>query len=694
MKISFLNLFIFCSTFCSAQNTLVKTWDYRFGGTYPDEFTAFQQTRDGGFILAGYSNSGANGDKSQPTYGDYDYWIVKLDPNGMRQWDADFGGNDFDELTAVTQTADGGYLLGGCSLSNASGVKSQNNWDATGQTNDMWVVKTDSLGNMQWEKTFGGTEEDKLISLQQTTDGGYILGGFSNSPASGDKSQNIQGANDYWIIKTDALGNKLWDKDFGGLLQDNLRAVRQTSDKGYILGGLSDSPVTGDKTHPTYGVYDFWLIKTDSTGTFLWDKEYGGTDNDYLWWLEITHDNGFIFSGLTSSGQTGNKTSPLWGGTGMDYWAVKTDSLGNVQWQRDLGGTDNEDEFGNLSVGGDGGYVFGGTSYSPVSGDKTENNLGSEQGWFVKIDSLGNTVLDKTIALNSHDENGYAIQTREGCYAFANFNGATVGGLKSQPVQGVFDYWIVRFCDSTMIPVSAIVMVDPICPGTCTNFTNLSINATSFLWSFPGANPSTSTDVNPTGICYNVPGTYDVTLIATSAIGSDTLTLTNFMTVYPYPPPQGIMQAGDTLFANPGAVSYQWYYNGTAIAGGTNYFFVSILNGDYNVVATDLNGCEVEAVIFNVVDVPSMQHESYFEIYPDPVTDDLIIPTSAHQSDAALEIQIYNIPGEKVMDVKLDGSRRNNVTVDVSGLPAGYYFIRINSQRQFLNSRFVKSAMH
>jgi PKD repeat protein len=667
------------------QNPLVKMWDYRYGGTYPDELTCFQQTRDGGFILAGYSNSAANGDKSQPSYGDYDYWIVKLDRFGIKEWDADFGGTDYDNLTSITQTADGGYLLGGYSLSNTGGCKTQDNWDPGGLSHDFWIVKTDSVGTKLWDKGFGGLDDDRLNSLQQLPDGGYILGGLSGSGIGGDKSQISRGGNDYWIIRTDGTGNKLWDATFGGSQTEVLRSVRQTPDNGFILGGLSGSTISGDKTQPSFGMYDFWVIKADSIGGFVWDLAYGGTDNDYLWALEGTRDNGFILGGISFSGPGGNKTSALWGAGTVDLWVVKTDAAGGIQWQRNLGGTDMEDEFGNISVADDGGYVFGGTSYSPISGDKTENNLGSEQGWFVKTDSLGNTVLDKTIAINGHDEHGYAVQTKEGCYAFAHFNGAPPGGLKSQVTQGVFDYWIVRFCDSAMLPVSAFASVNPICPGTCASFQNLSLRATSYLWFFPGGSPAFSSDVNPSSICYNTPGSYDVTLIATSAQSSDTLTLMNFVTVYPYPPPQGITQSGDTLFANPGAVSYQWYYNGVAITGATDYFYVTVLNGDYNVVATDVNGCEVEAVIFNVTSVDDPGDAWSPLIYPNPVDETLFV-NRYQLNETADEISVYNVLGAKLYPA-VDGRLW---TVDCGLLPAGMYYIEISSAGKIFRSKFIK----
>ncbi|MEO8085594.1 MAG: T9SS type A sorting domain-containing protein [Bacteroidota bacterium] len=229
-----------------------------------------------------------------------------------------------------------------------------------------------------------------------------------------------------------------------------------------------------------------------------------------------------------------------------------------------------------------------------------------------------------------------------------------------------------------------------ICPGTCTNFNNLSTNATSFLWSFPGATPSTSTDVDPTNVCYNAPGTYPVSLIATNVNGSDTLTLNNYITVYPYPAPQGISQSGDTLFANQGAVSYQWYLTGVIIPGATNYFYVAMQSGDYNVVATDANNCEVEAVIYNVI---AKIHEPFlnpqFKIFPNPVSDKLIIQPLSQVNEVS-EIAILNLLGEMVLDVHLPTAYSSLPTIDCRFLQPGIYWIEVSDGSLILRSRFVK----
>ena len=252
-------------------------------------------------------------------------------------------------------------------------------------------------------------------------------------------------------------------------------------------------------------------------------------------------------------------------------------------------------------------------------------------------------------------------------------NGAVHYGLQNFPVCA---YW-------ANVPTAAFTAPNHICPGTCTDFVNTSTGASSYLWMFPGANPSTSTDQDPAGICYNTPGSYSVTLIAGNGVTSDTLTLNNFITVYPYPPPQGILQSGDTLFANQGATSYQWYYNGNIIVGATNYFYVATASGDYNVVATDENDCEVEAVINNVIAAVGSGSRQAIQIFPNPVTETIDI--RGLENSSADEIKIFNVFGEKVfsaVDCKLP--------IANCQLPSGLYYIEITSDKKIYRAKFLK----
>lgn len=229
------------------------------------------------------------------------------------------------------------------------------------------------------------------------------------------------------------------------------------------------------------------------------------------------------------------------------------------------------------------------------------------------------------------------------------------------------------------LPTALFTASNHICPGTCTGFTNLSLNATSYSWIFNGANPGTSTDINPVNICYSNPGTYDVSLIATSAAGSDTLTLPNYITVYPYPPPQGITQSGDTLFANPGAVTYQWYLDGDSIPGATDYFYVASTGGDYNVVATDPNNCEVEAAIFDVIaQIHSAVGIAPLAVFPNPADETLTV-TCYRPEGTSVEVSVFNVIGEKVMRSQLAATDlRQGAALDVSFLPQGIYWLQLS----------------
>jgi hypothetical protein len=266
------------------------------------------------------------------------------------------------------------------------------------------------------------------------------------------------------------------------------------------------------------------------------------------------------------------------------------------------------------------------------------------------------------------------------------------------PFQDMWKYTIdpsCALCSTT--PIALFNAPNHICPGTCTNFNNISINAVSYLWDFPGGSPNVSTDVDPQNICYNTPGVYSVTLIASNANGSDTLSLNNFITVYPYPSPQGIIQSGDTLFAMAGAVTYQWYQDGNIITGATDYFYVALQSGDYNVVATDANSCEVEAVIYDVIaSVHQVFGSEQLEIFPNPVMDKLEIRTTlafGNNLETANAISIYDMHGAFVIQPEIQYSnlgKKSEISLNVQALKPGLYWIELTSAEITLRAKFVK----
>ena len=261
------------------------------------------------------------------------------------------------------------------------------------------------------------------------------------------------------------------------------------------------------------------------------------------------------------------------------------------------------------------------------------------------------------------------------------------------PAPAFGDLWVYTpdtTCTGSLFstPVSAFSAPNTICPGSCTDFTNLSVNGASYQWFFPGGVPSVSTDVNPANICYATPGNYDVQLIATNVNGSDTLVLANYITVYPYPSVQSITQSGDTLFALTGAASYQWYFNGSIVNGATNYYYVAQASGDYNVVAIDANGCEVEAAIFNVIASLDAITESEVFVYPNPASGTLTI---GNKLSAIQSIAIVNMLGKYVMDMRVEKGGPGQIEeVDVSALSNGMYHLEVKSYNKIFRTKFIK----
>jgi len=378
-------------------------WQHTIGGSEEDKLYSINLTMDGGFILGGISNSNISGDKTENCFGWLDYWIVKTDSLGNIQWQKTIGGTFGDLLTCVKQTPDSGYILGGHSFSNISGNKSENNWDPSLNTADYWIVKTDSVGNIEWQNTIGGNYDEQLSSIELTDDGGYVLGGDSWSDLSGDKTEGpvgSPGSIDYWIIKLNASGNIIWQNTIGANASEDLETLSKTLDGGFILGGSTGADSSGDKTENGFGNYDYWIVKINGNGIVQWDKTYGGDSTDWLNSIAQSADSGYIISGVSMSDISGYKNEISIGE--YDYWLLKTDATGNIQWQNTIGGNE-MDWLGSAFQTSDGGYLIEGFSSSNMTGDKGENCLGQDDIWILKLSDKFNSITGKIfIDLNSN----------------------------------------------------------------------------------------------------------------------------------------------------------------------------------------------------------------------------------------------------------------------------------------------------
>jgi hypothetical protein len=319
-----------CSVRAQAKDrsSLISTWSQPhaihignacFGGQHSDGGYSVQQTTDGGYIVAGETCP----DSSEL---DTDVWLIKTDVDN-KVWDMTFNRDSSDIGSSVQQTSDGGYVIAG----------------ATGSllASDIWLIKTDASGNKVWDKTFGKDDFDAGNSVQQTSDGGYIIAGWTRP----------FGANggEAWLIKTDANGNKTWDKAFGDEDGDWGGSVQQTSDGGYVIAGATGSLGAGGG--------DVWLIKADADGGRVWDKTFGGPGYDVGQSVQQTSDGGYIIAGTTWSD----------GASSGDVWLIRTDADGNKVWDTTFGG-DNDDRGYSVQQTSDGGYIIVGETMSYGAG--------------------------------------------------------------------------------------------------------------------------------------------------------------------------------------------------------------------------------------------------------------------------------------------------------------------------------------
>jgi len=358
-------------------------WEKTIGDIYEDEGSSVQQTSDGGFIITGLTASFGNW---------FDVYLIKTDSSGNRQWQNTFGGGDFDIGRSVQQTSDGGFIIAGLTRSFGAGMS------------DVYLIKTYSSGNPQWQKTFGGSYSDSAYSVQQTTDGGYIIAGYIYS------FTTFWGL-DVYLIKTDSAGNSLWQKTIGGSKSDYGCSVQQTSDGGFIIAGYTNSFGAGG--------YDVYLIKTDSSGNSQWQKTFGGSGDDYGYSVQQTTDGGFIIAGSTESFGAGKN----------DVYLIKTDSAGNLIWQKTFGVSDDDKGY-SVQQTSDGGYI--------IAGETNSFGAGYNDVYLIKTDSAGNLLWQKTFGGNEYDSAGSVQQTSDVGYIIAGYTYSFGAGSS--------DVYLIKVC--------------------------------------------------------------------------------------------------------------------------------------------------------------------------------------------------------------------------------------------------------
>jgi hypothetical protein len=358
MRYSIFLVIILISLLCFSPARSQITFEKWIGGGDEDLGEFVRQTTDGGYIITGYTVSYASGDAF--------VYLIKTDAFGDTLWTRIYGDSLENYGRSVQQTTDSGYIIVGSKQSTASNF-------------DVWLIKTDSLGDTLWTKTFGNAYDDDGYSVQQTTDGGYIIVAWTSLYAAGD----------FWLIKTDASGNITWTKNYGGSDSEYTQYGQQTSDGGYVIAGYTYSYGAGNQ--------DFYLVKTNASGDTSWTKTYGGAGSDLCYCVQQTTDSGYILTGYTNS----------YGAGADDVWLVKTNASGDTIWTKTFGGS-SSDHGKSVQQTDDGGYVITGMTYS--------YGVGEDDVWIIKTDSNGDTLWTKTYGGASFDWSSSVQQTTDGGY--------------------------------------------------------------------------------------------------------------------------------------------------------------------------------------------------------------------------------------------------------------------------------------
>lgn len=423
MKKTIFTLFTVSLCVTAMAQAPVIEWQKTFGGSENELFYSVYETADGGYIAAGYTGS-TDGDVTE-NKGDRDALLVKFAANGSVSWHKTYGGTTFETARSIIQTAEGGYIFTGSTNSTDGDVAS------THGGNDVWVVKLDNQGVIEWEKTYGGTSGDAGYSIVESTGGGYVVGGQSNS-ADGNLTEN-NGMTDLWVFKIDEDGTLTWQTAWGGSDADYGRKLIETSAGDIVVVGYSSSN-NGDLTE-NKGAEDGWILKLSETGSLIWQKSIGGTGSDYVWDVIENSDGAYILAGSTTS--SNGDVSENKGGA--DSWIVELDEQGTIEWEHTFGGSDYDEAY-QLAEISTGQYAVIGTTTS--DDHDVAVNKGEIDAWIFVTNASGTLLWEKTVGSSSWDGALAGQATTDGGFIIAGYAGAANGDVTEH--EGQDDTWVVK----------------------------------------------------------------------------------------------------------------------------------------------------------------------------------------------------------------------------------------------------------
>ena len=374
-----------------------------YGGSKNDVAKSVIATSDGGFAVLGYTQS-IDGDVTGKSSENYDYWMLKFNSEALLEWNKTYGGSGDDRGSQLIQTSDGGYALIGYSDSSDGDVTINNG------NRDFWVIKINATGAITWEKSFGYSGVDEGVSILETSDNHFILSGVLDVTASGGDGNTGRysprhAGGDYWSIKINASGDTVWSRFYGGSFTDSPAGIIENTNSDLITVGGSDSndvDISNNK-----GAYDFWVIKSNASGDIIWEKSYGGSEIDEARGVISTDNGDHIIVGDTRS----EEQDVSFNNGGADLWVLRISDNGDTIWEKSYGGS-NFDVAKSISSTFDSGFIIAGSSRS--SNGDVNKNQGQNDAWITKISNSGLLIWETTVGGAEIDFAYDAVQLTNG----------------------------------------------------------------------------------------------------------------------------------------------------------------------------------------------------------------------------------------------------------------------------------------
>lgn len=641
-------------------------WQKSIGGTGGDFGNSACMLRDSGaYYIAGYSNS--NDLNMIGNHGGMDIFLSKIDLSGNLLWTKLYGGIANEYTQCIIPTHDNGILI--CGFTNDS---------VTAGTHggfDVMFIKTDSAGNQQWIKFYGGSGDDgdHAAGIVETTDKSFvcITGARSND---GDVGANY-GSSDFWLFKTDSLGNFKWGKNYGGTDDEDGHAIVPMPDGGFILAGhtASDDMDVSGQHNPNSGIHDGWVIRVDSARNIIWQKCIGGTGFELINRMYFNKAGKIVLVGYTDSND-----GDISGNHGQsDVWIAKMDTAaGNLLFSKVYGGSGFEGG-SNMIVNDDGSYTVSATSNS-TNGDVTGNH-GSLDYWVLKIDSTGNIIWENSYGGTDADYGGKLMPTPDKGIIISGFANSSNGDVAGN--YGYSDNWVIKLHCTKPSP-GFLLSATMLCPKDSAFFTNTSLGAVSYAWYINGTYFANTANIST---AFPTPGNYTIMLIASLDDCADTLT--QLLTVNPIPV---VSLGNDTAISqgtsitlnagNPGA-TYLW-------STGATTQTITINTPDTFYVDVNVNGCITsDTIVVSVItDIPALYNNSGLQIFPLPCTDFLHLSFSSPETSG--NIILYSLDGRQILYQEI---HENHEIIDVSRVERGIYFLKICTAGNYGMFKIVKN---